>query len=64
VPLIAFALARLREPSTYAGLGAVFAAAGIHADQAVVEAAVQVLVAVAGLVAVLMPEKSTGVRAP
>ena len=62
--LIAFLLARLREPSSYAGLGALLAAAGIHADQAIVQASIQVLVAVAGLIAVLMPEKSAGLRAP
>ncbi|MGA8550950.1 MAG: hypothetical protein WB678_12005 [Stellaceae bacterium] len=55
--MIAFVLARLREPSSYAGLGALLAAAGIHADDAVVQATIQVLVAAAGLIAVLMPEK-------
>ncbi len=64
MPLIAFFLGRLREPSSYAGLGALFAAAGIHADQAVVQATIQILVAIAGLVAVLMPEKSAKLRAP
>ena len=64
VLLIAFLLARLREPSSYAGLGALLAAAGIHADQAIVQASIQVLVAVAGLIAVLMPEKSGRLRAP
>ena len=62
--LIAFVLARLREPSSYAGLGALLAAAGIHADQTVVRATIQVLVATAGLIAVLMPEKSARLRAP
>lgn len=55
--MITFVLARLREPSSYAGLGALLAAAGIHADDAVVQATIQVLVAAAGLIAVLMPEK-------
>lgn len=62
--LIAFVVARLREPSSYAGLGALLAAGGIHADQAIVQAAIQVLVAVAGLIAVLMPEKSARLGAP
>ncbi len=62
--MIAFVLARLREPSSYAGLGALLAAAGIHADDAVVQATIQVLVAAAGLIAVLMPEKSPRLRAP
>ena len=38
--MIAFVLARLREPSSYAGLGALLAAAGIHADDAVVQATI------------------------
>ena len=38
--MIAFVLARLREPSSYAGLGALLAAAGIRADQAVVQATI------------------------
>ena len=62
--MIAFVLARLREPSSYAGLGALLAAAGIRADDAVVQATIQVLVAAAGLIAVLMPEKSARLRAP
>jgi uncharacterized membrane protein len=54
---VAFLLARLKEPSTFAGLGALLAAAGIHANDAVVQAIVQALVSLAGLAAVLMPEK-------
>jgi hypothetical protein len=56
--LFEFVVARLREPSTYAGLGALLAAAGIHVNDLVVQALIQVLVSVAGLVAVLMPEKA------
>jgi hypothetical protein len=55
--IAAFVLARLKEPSSYAGIGALLAAAGIHADDAVVQAVVQALVSLAGLAAVLMPEK-------
>ncbi|HEY1257789.1 MAG TPA: hypothetical protein VGF34_00960 [Stellaceae bacterium] len=55
--LLLFLLERLREPSSYAGLGALFGAAGIHVDDAVLQAVVQLLVAIAGLVAVLVPEK-------
>jgi hypothetical protein len=58
VPLLEFVVARLREPSTYAGLGALLATAGIHVNDLVVQALIQVLVSVAGLVAVLMPEKA------
>jgi hypothetical protein len=61
--LIAFLVARLKEPSSYAGIGAVLAALGIHVDDATVQAAVQVAVAVGGLAAVLMPEAG-GRRAP
>ena len=54
--LLAFLVARLKEPSSYAGLGAVFATLGIHVDNATLQAAVQLLVAAGGLAAVLMPE--------
>jgi hypothetical protein len=57
VNILAFLLARLKEPSSYAGAGALLAAAGIHIDDAVLQSVVQVLVSVAGLAAVLMPEK-------
>ena len=60
--LVAFLLARLKEPSTYAGIGALLAAAGIRADDAVVQAVVQALVSLAGLAAVLMPENSGSVQ--
>ncbi len=53
----AFLLARLKEPSTYAGAGALLAAAGIHIDDAVLQGVIQVLVSLAGLAAVLTPEK-------
>ena len=58
--LVAFLLARLKEPSSFAGIGALLAAAGIHADDTVVQAVVQALVSLAGLAAVLMPEKTAG----
>jgi hypothetical protein len=58
VPLLEFIVARLREPSTYAGLGALLAAAGIHVNDLVVQALIQVLISVAGLVAMMMPEKA------
>lgn len=55
--LLAFLLARLREPSSYAGVGALFAAAGVHVDSTILQAAIQLLVSAAGLAAVLIPEK-------
>jgi len=57
--LLAFIVARLREPSTYAGLGAFLGAAGIHIDNTVLQAVIQLLVSIAGLIAVLVPEKRT-----
>jgi hypothetical protein len=54
--LAAFLLARLREPSTYAGLGKLLLLAGIHfSDPQLLPAIVQILVALAGLAAVLIP---------
>ena len=54
--LIAFLLARLKEPSTYAGLGAILAAAGLHPSAALLSSAVNAAIALAGLAAVLLPE--------
>jgi hypothetical protein len=56
--MFAFLLARLREPSSYAGLGALLAALGIHVDDAVLQATIQLLIAAGGLAAVLMPENT------
>jgi hypothetical protein len=55
-PLVAYLLARLREPSTYAGLGGLFAAFGLHPNAEVIGAIVNAAVAAAGLAAVLIPE--------
>ncbi len=55
--LLSFVVARSKEPSSYAGVGALLAAAGIHVDDSIVQAAIQVMVSVAGLIAVLLPEK-------
>lgn len=54
--IIMFLLARLKEPSTYAGLGALLAAAGYHIPDATLNAAISVVVAVAGLAAIVIPE--------
>jgi hypothetical protein len=53
---VAFFVARLREPSTYAGLAALLAAAGLHPAPDVLSAAINAAVALAGLAAVLIPE--------
>jgi hypothetical protein len=55
--LVAYLLARLREPSTYAGLGALLAAFGLHPSAAALGAIVNAAVALAGLAAVLIPEQ-------
>ncbi len=63
--MLTFLLSRLREPSTYAGLGAMLAAVGLHPTQALLGSAVNVAVALAGLAAVLLPEaKATKVILP
>jgi hypothetical protein len=56
--LLGFVLARLAEPSTYAGLGALLAAGGVQIDGIILRAVIQLLVASAGLAAVLLPEKT------
>jgi hypothetical protein len=55
--LLPFLLARLKEPSTYAGLGSILAAAGLHPSAAALSSTTNVAVALAGLAAVLLPEK-------
>lgn len=48
--------ARLREPSSWAGIAAVAAVFGVPLEH--IDAAVQVGVAVAGAAAVILPEKA------
>jgi len=55
--MLQFVLDRAKEPSTYAGVATLLTAAGIHYTTDIFNAAVAVAVAVAGLVAVLLPEK-------
>ncbi len=55
--MLAFVLARAKEPSTYAGLAAFAAAAGLHFSAAQLDAVTSLGIAVAGAVAVLAPEK-------
>jgi hypothetical protein len=56
--LLTYLVARLKEPSTYAGLGALLAAAGLHPSQEILGAAVNATMALAGFAAVLLPEGS------
>jgi len=55
--MLQFILDRAKEPSTYAGLATLLTAAGIHYTSDLFSAAVALAVAVAGLVAVLLPEQ-------
>jgi len=55
--MLQFILDRAKEPSTYAGLATLLTAAGIHYTTDLFNAAVALAVAVAGLVAVLLPEQ-------
>jgi hypothetical protein len=60
--MLKFILDRAKEPSTYAGLATVLTAAGVHYSSELFSAAVTVAVAVAGLVAVLLPESKGGAQ--
>jgi len=51
-------LNRLKEPSTWAGIGALAVVFGVPAVQ--VDAAVQIAVAVSGALAVMLPEAGGG----
>jgi hypothetical protein len=55
--MLQFILDRAKEPSTYAGIATILTAAGVSYSTDLFNAAVTVAVAVAGLVAVLLPEK-------
>lgn len=54
--LVAYLLARLKEPSTAAGIGLFLAAVGIHVPDPVLNAGAQLLTALLGFLAVLIPE--------
>lgn len=54
--IVNFALTRLKEPSTYAGLSGLALALGVSGD--LYTAASSALAAVAGLVAVVLAEKA------
>ena len=55
--LLAFLLARAKEPSSYAGLAMVLSAAGIHFSDLQFNAIVNLLIALAGAVAIFVPEE-------
>jgi hypothetical protein len=60
--LIGYLLARLKEPSTYAGLGTLVAAAGLHPSQELLVSIVNAAVALAGLLAMLLPEAGSALK--
>jgi len=51
-------LARLREPSTYAGLAALLALGGVHIPEAKFQAIANALAAIAGAAAMFMGENT------
>jgi hypothetical protein len=55
-----FLLARAKEPSSYAGFAMVLTALGIHYSDAEFSTVVNVLVALAGAIAVFVPEGKAG----
>ena len=57
MPLFAYLLARLSEPSSYAGLGAVLALLGWHLSDPMLGQIVQCLGAACGLLALLLKER-------
>jgi hypothetical protein len=57
MPTIAFLLARFSEPSSYAGLGALFALVGLNFSDALLGQIAQVLAAVCGLLALVLKER-------
>lgn len=56
-PFITWALARLKEPSSWAGLAALMGSLGLTLSAAQSQALITLGIAVAGFVAVMMPEK-------
>ncbi|MFZ0837056.1 MAG: hypothetical protein WAM77_06360 [Xanthobacteraceae bacterium] len=54
--LVNYLIDRLKEPSTYAGLGTVFAALGLHFSNAQVSAIVSLSLAIGGVLSVFLPE--------
>lgn len=56
--LLCYLLARLSEPSSYAGLGAVLALVGLNLPDPVLAQLIQLLAAACGLLALLLRERS------
>ena len=54
--LVAHLAARLKEPSSWAGLGAVFMLVGVHLDPGLLQSIVYVGTGIAGVVAFFVPE--------
>jgi hypothetical protein len=57
MPTLVYLLARLREPSSYAGLGALLAMVGLHFSDSVLGQLAQFLAAGCGLAALLLKER-------
>lgn len=56
-PFITWALARLKEPSSWAGVAALLGSLGLALNATQSAALVQLGIAMAGFVAVMLPEK-------
>lgn len=54
--ILAYLVARLKEPSTYAGLGTLLGLVGVNLTQGTLQAISGVLIALAGALAVLVPD--------
>lgn len=64
MPLLAFVLARAKEPSSYAGLAMLLAAGGVHVSTVDFDTIVNAAVALAGVVAIFVPEGKGGSERP
>lgn len=60
--MLQFILDRAKEPSTYAGVATLLAAAGVPYNANLFHAGVTAAVAIAGLIAMLLPEGRGGAR--
>jgi VanZ family protein len=54
--LVNYLIDRLKEPSTYTGLGTLLAAFGLHFSDTQVSAIVSLSLAIGGLLSVFLPE--------
>jgi hypothetical protein len=54
--IVNYLIDRLKEPSTYTGLGTLLAALGLHFSDAQVSAVVSLSLAIGGVVSVFVPE--------